>query len=356
MRAAVAVVTLAYSVSVAAQAPPNEIYRAAVTTYIKTGDVVKSAGQLKDLEAVSLEAAVKDTIATHDSVNTEEASFLEAAALLHLEIGLAIVGIASESSEAHFELGERLVDSLVPRNPAVTRNLPKVRQAEIARIRSTWHAVAGSVFLSVNDSFRARPLLHKAGTISPKDAAILTLRGTAEEVDGMGFNPDDWDALNMRVRVGRERARILYGAERLYREALKADPGYPLAQIRLGRVMHLSGNRKEAATWLTKGFLSAVEPSHQYVAAMFMGAFRQDEKDLDGAREAFETAMTIAPRSQNAMVALAYVELLAGRANRSQELARNHLLTPESDHAWWASKNGTLDLVGLEWLRTRTLR
>jgi tetratricopeptide (TPR) repeat protein len=351
MRVVVALAVLISSVSIGAQSSPNEIYREVVATYIETGDAAKSVEKLKGWRRETLEAAVKDAAARHDPWNSKDAAFLEAAALLHLEIGVAIAGISTPSTQAYLELGELLVNSLVPKDPVVRQTMNPLRQQEIARIRASWHAVAGSAFLSVNDTTHARPFLGKANAISPRNAAILTLLGTVEEIDGNFYNPDDWGNL-MRVRVGRERARVMFGAERLYRDALKADPNYPLAQIRLGRVMHLTGNIKEATTWLTRGFLSASEPSHQYLAAMFMGAFRQDQKDLDGARESFETALQIAPRSQNAMVALAYVELIAGRANRSQELARSYLMTPNSDELWWASKNGALDFVGLQWLRT----
>jgi tetratricopeptide (TPR) repeat protein len=351
MRIAVAVALFACcSVSIRAQSSPNEIYREAVATYAATGDAAKAVEKLTGWHRETLEAAVKDVVARHDPWREKEAAFLEAAALLHLEIGIAVAGISTPSTQGHLELGELLVNSLVPKDPGVRETMNPLRQQEIARIRTVWHSVAGSAFLSVNDTTHARPFLGRANAISPRNAAVLTLLGTAEEIDGNFFNPDDWENL-MKVRVGRERTRVMFGAERLYRDALKADPDFTLAQIRLGRVMHLTGNIKEANTWLTRGFLSATEPSHQYLAAMFMGAFRQHEKDLDGAREAFETALEIAPRSQNAVVALAYVELISGRANRAQELARNYLMTPDSDDLWWASKNGALDFVGLRWLR-----
>ena len=139
----------------------------------------------------------------------------------------------------------------------------------------------------------------------------------------------------------------------MYRQALSSDPTYALAQIRLGRVEFLFKNMKAAALSLQKGSAAAQDPSHRYLAAMFMGAFMQEQKDLAGARAQFERALEIAPQSQSAIVALAYVELLSGRPDRAQALARGYLGTPNSDEAWWAFKNGTLDHAGLKWLRQR---
>lgn len=357
MRLALAAVALLTgSVSIPAQSSPNEIYRAAVGTYVRTGDAAKSVERLVGWDKSTLESTVKDVIAQTRSTGTEGAAFLEAAALLHLEIGIAMAGISTASSQGYLDLGEQLIDSLVPLNDAIREAMSDRRKAEIVRIRSTWLGVAGSAFLSVNDTPRARRLFDKADRISPKNAAILTLQGTAEEIDGVLFNPEDLDSVRVRERMARERARLLFAADRRYREALRADPNYPLAQIRVGRVMHLTRNFKQAEEWLEKGNAVAIEPSHRYLGAMFLGALLQEQGDLDGARQAFETALTIAPRSQNATVALGYVELISGRANQAQALARGYLMTPNSDDVWWASKNGTLDLVGFQWLRERVRR
>ena len=77
-------------------------------------------------------------------------------------------------------------------------------------------------------------------------------------------------------------------------------------------------NLKAAALSLQKGSAAARDPSHRYLAAMFMGAFRRKQKDLAGARAEFERALEIAPQSQNAVVALAYVELMSGRPDRAK--------------------------------------
>jgi tetratricopeptide (TPR) repeat protein len=324
-----------------------EVYRTAVATYVKTGDPAVAVRPLVGWDQKSLADAVNDTIKSGDGRLTE------AAALLHLEIGVAIAGISTPSSQGYLDLGSQLIDGIYPTNPEVVKNLSTGRLAEIAQVRATWYRVAGSAFLSVNDVFRARPFFAKALKITPASAPVLTLQGMADEIDGAVYNPDDVESLMMKRRAAQQRTRLLLSAEELYRRALSLDANYALAQIRLGRVEFLFKNMKAAAVSLQKGSDAAQDPSHRYLAAMFMGAFLQEQKDLAGARAQFERALELAPQSQSVVVALAYVELIAGRPDRAQALARGYLGTPNSDDAWWAFKNGTLDHAGLKWLRQR---
>ena len=349
MRYAAAAGALAASTAIGhAQAVRTpEAYRAAVAMYVKTGDPAVAVKPLVGWDQKALADAVIETIKSGD------AGLNEAAALLHLEIGVAVAGISTPSSQGYLDLGSQLIDGIYPANPEVVKNLSAERLAEIAKVRATWHGVAASAFLSVNDADRARLFLAKALKITPGSAALLTLQGTADEIVGAGFNPDDVESLMMKRRASQQRTRFLLSAEQLYRRALSADPAYALAQIRLGRVEFLFKNMKAAAASLQKGSAAAEDPSHRYLAAMFMGAFLQEQKDFPGARAHFERALELAPQSQNALVALAYVELISGRPDRSQALARGYLGTPNSDDAWWAFKNGTLDHAGLRWLRQR---
>lgn len=349
MRYAAAGIALLASVAAGhAQVVPSiAAYRAAVDVYVKTGEPGIAIKALRGWDRNAFDAAIAETIASGD------ATLIQAAAVLHLEIGVAIAGISTASARQFFDLGADLVDGLAPANPDVRRNLTAQRVEEIALTRTTYLGVAGSAFVSVNDMFHARPYFSRALKITPKSPAILTLQGTADEIEGAALNPDDVDSPTMKVRAARERQRLLLRADDRYDEALEADPNYALAQIRRGRVQFHLKNLKQAGEWLAKGGAAARDPSHRYLAAMFMGALQQDQKDLAGARASFERALTVAPRSQNATVALAYVELLSGRPDKAQALARSYALTPDSDDGWWAYKNGTLDSVGLQWMRRR---
>src|SRR5262245_56720850 len=89
-----------------AQAPMTAaVYRAAVATYVKTGNPVAAFKSLFGWEQKALADAVAETIKAGD------AGVNEAAALLHLEIAVAIAGLSTASTQAHLELGARLIDA-----------------------------------------------------------------------------------------------------------------------------------------------------------------------------------------------------------------------------------------------------
>ena len=328
------------------EAATVERYRDAVETYARTGDVAAAVKPLTGWNKEQLDLAVKAVISRADSAE------LESAAVLQLEIGTALAGSDPAGAEGYLALGSRMIDALLPPS-SIRAGLSAQRLSEIATVRATWLGVAGSVLLSVNEIETARPYFEKALRITPKSAALLTMLGASFEIDGTVYNPDDIEAAFLKNRARAQRSRLLLRAQLTYREALKVDPDYPLAQIRLGRVRFLNDDLKQAGEWLAKGSAGAREPAHRYLAAMFTGALLQQKKDLAGAREAFERALAVAPRSQSAMVGLAYVEMMAGRPDRAQTLVRGHIAEANADDSWWAFKNGTLDQDGLQWLRAR---
>jgi tetratricopeptide (TPR) repeat protein len=348
MRLAIGVAALAVSVATAsAQTPKHlETYRAAIETYVATGDAVVAVKPLIGWSRDELEAAVKNTADAADNKR------IEAAAMLHLEFGAAVVGLSTPSAEAYFELATDLLAGLTP-PPGAPRPVP-ARREEVARIRSTWLRVAGSALLSVGDVTRGRQFLSQSLRLL-RSAETLTLRGIADEMDGVVYNPDDWDLTTQKTRAARERTRLLIAAETFYREALRENPDYALAHIRLGRVMFLTGKTKEARAYLERGLAAATKASDRYFGAMFMGALQQSARDYANARQSFELAVTIAPGSQSAIAALAYVELLGGRPDRAQQLARTYITSVDPNESWWSFKNPTFDTAGMAWLKKRVV-
>ena len=339
-----AIVIVSVMTLLAQPAPPEvEIYRTAVAEYLKTGDAARSSRRLTGFGPDQLEPAVKAILGRADPQE------LEAAADLHLEIGIAVAGLSVSGAAAYFDQGSRLVTAILP-PPAIRKGLSALRLEEIALIGSTWHRVAASTLLSINDVARARPLIERARRVVPQSAALLTLQGTAHEIDAAVNNPDDWDSVLARTRTGYKRASILLLAEQSYKAALEHDPDYPLARIRLGRVQLLQNNLKAARESLGRGAALAMEPRHQFLAAMFTGELQESQKDFAGARQSYERALSIVPQSQHAVVALAHVELMAGRIDRAEEIARAYT-SAKLDEAWWLHKTGTFDFEGLQWLR-----
>ena len=325
-----------------------ETYSKVIEAYRSTGNAAEAVKPLLRWNADQFAAAVESVLRRADPTS------LEAAAALQLEIGIAVVGLSEAGAALYFEHGSRLINAVMP-PAAIRKGLSAERLQEITDVGATWHRVAASAFLSVNDELHARTFAGRARALGPKSAATLTVVGAVDEVAGELNNPDNWDALIQMGRALRERQRLLLRAEESYKAAIEADPEYPLAYIRRGRVEFLRRNFKAARPLLERGSALAREPRHQYLAAMFTGALQQAQNDLGAARASFERALAIAPQSQNAVAALSFVELMAGRTGRAEEIARAYTGT-KLDDAWWAYKTGALDIEGLQWLRQRVRR
>lgn len=351
MRAVTGIVLVAAIVttSVAGQTQPADLvatYRTAVETYAKTGNISRAVVPLQRWSGVEFDAAVKATLVGGI------AGDLEAAAIFHLEIGVALVGVSSAVAAGHIRYATDLLDRWTATQPA----LRSAALEDQKKFRSIWFGVAGSAFAAIKEIGRARPLLNKALSILPKSARAKTLIGTLKEFEASLYNPDDAPTLLIRERSHRERLVLLYQAQQEYREALRYDENYALAHIRLGHVLHLAGKLGEARTTLERGQKIAHEPLTQYLGALFMGALQQEEKDLAGARRSLEQAVTIAPNSQPAVVALAHIEVMAGRPDRAHALARGLAEAQATGEPWWAFHNGGLDVTGLRWLRERAMQ
>jgi tetratricopeptide (TPR) repeat protein len=339
-----AIVALSVTTLLAQPAPSaTEIYRTAVAEYLKSGDAARSARPLATLRPEQLEPAVKTILLRADPRE------LEGAADLQLEIGIAVAGLSESGAAAYFDQGSRLVNAIMP-PPAIRKGVSALRLEQMTLISTTWHRVAASAFLSINDVARARSILLRASRTVPPSAELLTTLGTAHEIDAGVLNPDDWDSLSGKTHTRSERARRLLLAEESYKAALESDPTYPLALIRLGRVQFLQNNVRAAHESLERGAALAREPRHQFLAAMFMGALQESRNDLAGASHSYERALRLVPQSQHAVAAVVFVDLMLGWNNRAEEVARAYT-SAKLDDAWWLHKTGAFDFEGLQWLR-----
>ena len=321
-------------------ADPAAVYTRAIDFYIKSGDVTQSVLPVQGWKPQQFERAIEALKAAPD------ARRLRAASVFHLELGVALVGMAFGSAKLHFDMGEDLVDKLgdIDKTPAGVK--------EHQAFRAIWLSVAGSTYLAVKDVNRARLKLGAAHNLAPDSAHVTTVWGVLDEVDGSGYNPDDWQTLVQREGNRRERIIRLGRAERAYREALRLDEHYSIAAARLGRILLWNGKLQEARESLDRAVADAKGPYQEYIASLFMGAVQSEQKDVESARKSYEHALSIVPTSQPAVVALAHLELMAGRPDRAQALARA-FADSSGDATWWAYKDGILDLAGLSWLRQR---
>jgi tetratricopeptide (TPR) repeat protein len=279
---------------------------------------------------------------------------VEAASAMHLEIGIAVAGLASGSAVSYFDQAARLMTATMPSGD-IARGLSADRIADIAQANAVLLRVEASALIAINDLDHARPLARKARSITPHSAAAIAISGLVDETDANHLDPESWDTVLMRGRIARERDRLLRTAQQFYTDALHADPSYALARIRLGRVQTLQNTPARARESLESGLAAARDPRHRFLASLFMGQLQLKQDDIDGARHSFEAAVAIIPQSQDAVAALAYTEMIAGRVNRAEQIAGQYTAATLAD-TWWALKTATLDLEGLQWLRERARR
>ena len=322
-----------------------QAYADAIEDYRNGRPLTEAVTTLQLWARKDFEAAVDRLIAARNI------SQLEAAAVFELEVGLAVMAVSPDGAQIHYTLGEKMLRSLAPTREEL--RLDPGRREDVQRLSATWLGVAGSGYLWVTDTRRARPWIHKAQQQAPHSSVLNTLKGAAHEIDAIGLDPDLVYTLTQKARASTQRAYHLALAQDAFRDAVKDDPLNARARIRLGRVFFLFNKIAEAREEIERGQALATKAADRYLAALFLGAVKERQKDLAGAREAYIQAFAIAPRSQTATVALANLDMMMGRPDRAQAFARAFASAPRNDQAWWEYRNGGPDHDGLAWLRAR---
>jgi tetratricopeptide (TPR) repeat protein len=120
--------------------------------------------------------------------------------------------------------------------------------------------------------------------------------------------PTSTSAINPQLR-GEPKGRLLderynlLEAERYYRDALKLDPGYVEAHVRLARVLSLLGRDSDAFA-LLQAPSESPDPAIRYYGALALGRAAEGVQKAKAAREAYERAAALFPRAQSPLLAL----------------------------------------------------
>ena len=321
-----------------------DIYRGFLAVYSNHADLERAVIPFQQWSKPEFEAAI------HALILRRNVREIEIAAVLHLEFALAAIGTSLASTEAHLELGAQLMRALQDTEKGKRYNLP--RSPDLPRFASTWYAVAGSGYLSVND-LRGKPWLGMALALAPRSAIFNTYWGAVQELEAAEFYSGSWASESYRHVVSVDLRRRLLTAADFYRKAIEYDAAYAGAYLRLGRIQLFLGNLADAEARFERARELAVEPAHQYLSHLMLGGALLEKKDFDGARASYERALAIVPRAQSATVAIGYLDVITGRPDRAQQRAQEFLAAPVNDEHWWEYKNGGLYHAGLEWLRQR---
>lgn len=325
-----------------AQTAPAIDYGAAVRAYVESHDVAKAAVLLGGQTPQKLWPAIERYLDTRQMSPTAAATF-------HLEIAIGVVRLSSELAENHLTLGQQLLRQL--RAPRLGG--PLMLAPEFAVFAERWFTAAASTFLMVNDPARALPLINRGLQLSPGSPELRLMAAIVDELVAMAISPDTATSSEHRGRILAARTQGFMRARQKLEKLLADQPGFTRARIRLGRVMWMLEDHDAALIELLRGQAEAREPVQRYLVSMFLGALYEQQKNVTGARIAYEAALAAAPQSQAATVALGFLDVMAGRPDRAQALAERLLSRPPVGDEWWSYKNGGFETAALAWLRYR---
>jgi tetratricopeptide (TPR) repeat protein len=204
----------------------------------------------------------------------------------------------------------------------------------------------------------------------PDDPLLLLARGSliesevAVDLPSANSGAFAWTP-NREAGVFNRRSELyarLRDAEATYRRALRVMPDLVEARVRLGRVLHQRGEPSQAAEELAAAAAHPqADQATRYLAWLFLGAAREDEKRPREAVEAYRAAVAIVPESTVAAVALSHALHDAGDRGASQDVLRAALSGARRRRdwdAWWSYRWGRSHEAEarLEALRARAMR
>jgi tetratricopeptide (TPR) repeat protein len=222
------------------------------------------------------------------------------------------------------------------------RNSPDVRS-----FQERWYAFIVSVFVAELNVAPARPVINRGLKIVGESSRLLLLSGIAYEVSTYPYST--CPASDCRLSPD-QRARTLTLAAEAYRRASAVDPHSPDAHLRLGRVLHLVGDRDGARQELREAERLGSRAELLYLVALFRSDLNQQDGDLRSAASEADHAVNLGPLYQSARIALAHLRDQLGMADHSRTIVGELLQLPTVGDPWWEFRQPAADLDSLEWL------
>ena len=148
---------------------------------------------------------------------------------------------------------------------------------------------------------------------------------------------------SVRLRMQSESLKLderynLSEAERFYRDALKLDPGYSEARVRLARVLSLRNKAADAAA-LLQAPIETTNAFVRYWGALALGQATEATQKPEIANEAYGRAAELFPRAQSPLLALLRLARERGDDPAAKELGSRITLLPANEQyrldPWW---------------------
>jgi tetratricopeptide (TPR) repeat protein len=137
----------------------------------------------------------------------------------------------------------------------------------------------------------------------PSDDRILFYAGVLHEIWASPANQDSLLPLGGSVAYGSKKSELKKARE-FYRKTIKANPDFAEAHMRLGRVLLLLGDIREACAELRKAAPMIEDSQISYYNSLHLGRALESLALLDEARQQYENAAKLYPAAQSPLLAL----------------------------------------------------
>jgi tetratricopeptide (TPR) repeat protein len=197
--------------------------------------------------------------------------------------------------------------------------------------------------------------LARAAAVLPDDARVLFDRGCFAEIQGLPKSQvllTEGDLIVLRAqRIGQRPPRQMAStatqlgippgdvanveAERLFRLALRVDPSFVEARVRLARLLEERKRYEEAAAELGSAFDGKPDGPVLFYADLFAGRAAQALGRIDEAAAHYRDAAALFPAAQSALLAQSQVALLGADVQATLgPIDRLEYSSPAQD-PWW---------------------
>ena len=265
---------------------------------------------------------------------------LEAAAMLHTDIGLRLVKTDRRGeSAAHFDEAAALLKRAVDVD---------VARVEFAR---RWRDTLSGLLKAYGAADLAKDLDTRGHEWWPqsKDAGAASTAfalGLTHEIQGAVAGRLSGPPPTRPFAIPPDAIGLLRHAAEDYTAALASDQTNSQAALHLGRVLLLLGRDNEAVSHL-RAASSSANPAVRYLALLFTGALDERAGRLDAAVDAYQRARDIFKWGQSAPLALSHALMRLGRDAQAREALVDHFETTRGrvcDPLWTYLADPSTDL------------
>lgn len=286
--------------------------------------------------------------------------FLKRAALLHTDIVMHGAGeepagsrsdiptytqrfadgrqTTSARSPTHWQAAREIL-ALVAHPDSTRRKTLILAPEDDADVRA-WY-IAASAYLTSRDVFYTQHI-ESGLSLFPNDADLLMLSGAAHarlatpELQRVVRGTELTRGLDPAIGSTREE---LGRAESLLRRSLNANSGHAEARLRLGRVLALRGNTKQALAELQSASRATDDRLLLYYAHLCLGDTADVAGDTSLAKSSYEQARDLYPAAQAPRLALSQLAMRTGGHPAAANvlatlLTRAHASDDDTD-PWW---------------------